>query len=50
MLVFLFGSFAIKAVGNSAQTIVEEVRRQCKADRELRWARPIRITARAWIS
>ena len=32
MLVFLFSSFAIKAVGNSAQTIIEEVRRQFKAD------------------
>jgi K(+)-stimulated pyrophosphate-energized sodium pump len=28
MLVFLFSSFAIKAVGSAAQTIIEEVRRQ----------------------
>jgi K(+)-stimulated pyrophosphate-energized sodium pump len=32
MLVFLFSSFAIKAVGKCAQTIIQEVRRQFKAD------------------
>ena len=32
MLVFLFSSFAIKAVGRSAQIVIEEVRRQFKAD------------------
>jgi K(+)-stimulated pyrophosphate-energized sodium pump len=33
MLVFLFSSFAVKAVGRAAQTIIEEVRRQFKADK-----------------
>jgi K(+)-stimulated pyrophosphate-energized sodium pump len=32
MLVFIFSSFAIKAVGRAAQTIIEEVRRQFKAN------------------
>lgn len=32
MLVFLFSSFAIKAVGKAAQTIIQEVRRQFKAN------------------
>ena len=32
MLVFLFSSFAIKAVGRSAQIVIEEVRRQFKAN------------------
>jgi K(+)-stimulated pyrophosphate-energized sodium pump len=32
MLVFLFSSFAIKAVGKCAQTIIQEVRRQFQAD------------------
>jgi K(+)-stimulated pyrophosphate-energized sodium pump len=32
MLVFLFSAFAIKAVGRTAQYIIEEVRRQFKAD------------------
>ena len=32
MLVFLFSSLAIRAVGRAAETIIEEVRRQFKAD------------------
>ncbi|MCX7019870.1 MAG: sodium-translocating pyrophosphatase [bacterium] len=32
MLVFLFSAFAIKAVGRVAQTVIEEVRRQFKAN------------------
>ncbi len=32
MLVFLFSSFAIKAVGRSAQIVIKEVRRQFKAN------------------
>ncbi|HWQ56056.1 MAG TPA: sodium-translocating pyrophosphatase [Bryobacteraceae bacterium] len=32
MLVFLFSAFAIRAVGSAAQTVIEEVRRQFKAD------------------
>ena len=32
MLVFVFSSFAIRAVGNSAQTVIKEVRRQFAAD------------------
>jgi K(+)-stimulated pyrophosphate-energized sodium pump len=31
MLVFLFSSFAVKAVGKAAQTVIEEVRRQYEA-------------------
>ncbi|MEO7144665.1 MAG: sodium-translocating pyrophosphatase, partial [Bryobacteraceae bacterium] len=32
MLVFLFSAFAIRAVGLAAQTVIEEVRRQFRAD------------------
>ena len=32
MLIFLFSSFAIRAVGNAAQGMIQEVRRQFKAD------------------
>src|SRR5690606_26442472 len=32
MLVFLFSALAIRAVGRSAETVIEEVRRQFKAD------------------
>ena len=32
MLVFLFSAFAIRAVGKAAQTVIEEVRRQFKAN------------------
>jgi K(+)-stimulated pyrophosphate-energized sodium pump len=32
MLIFLFSSFAIRAVGSAAQSMIQEVRRQFKAD------------------
>jgi len=35
MLMFLFSSFAIKAVGTSAKTIIEEVRRQFKENPDI---------------
>ncbi|MCX8126139.1 MAG: sodium-translocating pyrophosphatase, partial [Dehalococcoidia bacterium] len=35
MLVFLFSAWAIKAVGKAAQKIIEEVRRQFRADPEI---------------
>jgi K(+)-stimulated pyrophosphate-energized sodium pump len=35
MLVFLFSAFAIKAVGRAAQTVIEEVRRQFKANPQI---------------
>lgn len=35
MIVFLFSSWAIKAVGKTASTIIEEVRRQFRADPEI---------------
>lgn len=54
MLVFLFSSWAIKAVGNTASKIIEEVRRQFRADPGILtgksrpdYARAVDITARA---
>jgi K(+)-stimulated pyrophosphate-energized sodium pump len=54
MLVFLFSSWAIKAVGRTAGKIIEEVRRQFKADPGIMagtskpdYARAVDITARA---
>ncbi len=54
MLVFLFSSMAIRAVGNTAGKIIEEVRRQFKADPGIMkgtsrpdYARAVDITARA---
>ncbi|MDP2948769.1 MAG: sodium-translocating pyrophosphatase [Chloroflexota bacterium] len=54
MLVFLFSSLAIRAVGNTASTIIEEVRRQFREDPGIMagtsrpdYARAVDITARA---
>ena len=54
MLVFLFSSWAIKAVGNTAQLIIEEVRRQFRENPKIMtweakpdYARAVDITARA---
>ncbi|MBI2858462.1 MAG: sodium/proton-translocating pyrophosphatase, partial [Chloroflexi bacterium] len=54
MLVFLFASMAIKAVGKTASKIIEEVRRQFKADPGIMkgtsrpdYARVVDVTARA---
>ncbi len=54
MLVFLFSSMAIRAVGKTAGAIIEEVRRQFKADPGIMkgtsrpdYARAVDITARA---
>lgn len=54
MLVFLFSSMAIRAVGNTASKIIEEVRRQFKADPGIMkgtsrpdYARAVDITAQA---
>jgi len=54
MLVFLFASWTIKAVGKTAAKIIEEVRRQFKADPGIMagtskpdYARAVDITARA---
>jgi K(+)-stimulated pyrophosphate-energized sodium pump len=54
MLVFLFSSLAIRAVGRAASSIIEEVRRQFKADPGIlagtsrpNYARAVDITTRA---
>jgi K(+)-stimulated pyrophosphate-energized sodium pump len=54
MLVFLFSSLAIRAVGNTASSIIEEVRRQFREDPGIMkgtsrpdYARAVDITARA---
>ncbi|HXG36859.1 MAG TPA: sodium-translocating pyrophosphatase [Dehalococcoidia bacterium] len=54
MLVFLFSSFAIRAVGNAAASIIEEVRRQFREDPGImagtsrpNYSRAVDITARA---
>jgi len=54
MLVFLFSSFAIRAVGNAAAKIIEEVRRQFREDPGIMagtsrpdYGRAVDITARA---
>ena len=54
MLVFLFSSFAIRAVGNAASKIIEEVRRQLREDPGIMagtsrpdYARAVDITASA---
>ena len=54
MLVFLFSSLAIRAVGNAGSSIIEEVRRQFRADPGILagtsrpdYARAVDITARA---